>query len=155
VFRAAAPHLRPQRQRPAVVGPEAGDGAVGSLAEVCRVDDQALAAALHGEDEPADRGVGGVFEDVAYAAVDRVYAAVEVKLDRQGGGTVQHRHQVGQVVGGGAQVDRAFQGLVEQRREGAGVAVDRSLRAGGGGELDAGADLLLIALIPNQTDLFP
>ena len=42
---------------------------------------------------------------------------------------VQGGDEVGQVVVGGAQVDRAFERFVEQRREGPGLAVDRAGRA--------------------------
>ena len=45
------------------------------LAEVAGVDQQALLAALHLEDELGDRGVGDRFEGVADAAVDGVDAA--------------------------------------------------------------------------------
>ena len=53
---------------------------------------------------------------------------------------LQGGDQVGQRVVGGAQVDRAFQRLVEQRRGRLGVAVDRGGGAVLGGELDPGAD---------------
>ena len=50
--------------------------------------------------------------------------------------------QVGERVAGGAQVDRAFQGLVEQRGDRLGEAVDRGFGAGVGCELNPGADRL-------------
>ena len=53
---------------------------------------------------------------------------------------VQVGDQVGQLVGGAAQVDRAFDRAVEQRRRRFGEAVDARRRAGVGGELDPGAD---------------
>ena len=53
---------------------------------------------------------------------------------------VQGRDQVGQLMVGGAQVDRAFERFVEQGRGRPGVAVFGSFGAGLGGELDPGAD---------------
>ena len=72
-----------------------------------------------------------------------VDAAVQDDVDL----AVQVGDQVGQLVGGGAQVDRAFERLVEQRRDGRGVAVDRARRAGVGGELHPGADRADVGLV--------
>ena len=123
-------------------------GPVGRLAEVAAVDQEALLAALHRQHELGHRGVGDRVEAGADAAVLGVDPADQVDVDL----AVQGDDQVGQRVGGGAQVDGAFQGLVEQRREGPGVAVDRALGAlgavaGAGGELDAGADGADVVLV--------
>ena len=83
---------------------------MGALAEVGAVDQQALLAALHFEDELGDRGVGDGFEGVADPPVlDRVDAADEGDVDLV---VVQGGDQVGQVVAGGAQVDRALERFV-------------------------------------------
>ena len=47
---------------------------------------------------------------------DRVDAPAEVDLERLGGRAFEVGDEVGQLVGGGAQVDRPFQWVVEQRR---------------------------------------
>ncbi len=65
---------------------------------------------------------------------------------------MQGQDEVGQGVFGGAEEDRAFEGLVEDRGVGDGVAVDRAGRAvgavaGAGGELDPGADGADVGLV--------
>src|SRR4051794_29901918 len=66
----------------AVLALEGRLGAVLGLADVDAVDDQPLLAALHLEDELADRGVGHPFEGAADAALlGRVDAADQVDVD--------------------------------------------------------------------------
>ena len=120
------------------------------LQRLVGVDQQALLAALHFQGELGDRGVGDDFEGVAdAAALDRVDAADQVDVDL---GRVQGGDQVGQRVVGGAQVDRALQRFVEQRRGRAGARrrseALRAFFAGGCafGELHPGADRLDVGL---------
>jgi hypothetical protein len=91
--------------------------------------------------------VGDGFDAGAKASLDRVDAAVEIEGDRLARGSSQRRDHVGQLVGGGAQVDVAFQGIVKQRGQHLDVAIDRACRAGVGGVLHAGADRAEVGLI--------
>ena len=108
--------------------PSSSAEALDSLgAEVDAVLEQALLATLHFEDELGDRRVGNVFEGGPHAAaLGRVDAAGEDDVDLP----AQVGDEVGQLVGRAAQVDRAFDRVVEQRRDRPGEAVDR-----GGGAL--------------------
>src|SRR5215207_7209316 len=134
---APGPHHRPEVVEPAVVGVHLHGGAVGAGAEVDVVLQQAAPAAHHAEDELGDRGVGDGGEGGADAAAPvGVDAADQLDLDL----AAQVGDQVGELVVGGAQVDRPVEGIGEQRADRAGVAVDRALRALIGGELHPGAD---------------
>ena len=62
-------------------------------------------------------------------------------------GPLQGADHVGQFVARGAQVDRAFQRVIEQRAGRFDVAVDRARRAGIGGELHPGADRADVGLV--------
>ena len=105
--------------------------------------EQAFLATLHFEGELGDRGVGNVFEGGPQAAaLGRVDAAGEDDVDL----AAQVGDQIRQLVGRAAQVDRAFDRVVEQRRDRAGEAVDRGGGALPGGELDPGADVPMWAL---------
>ena len=101
---------------------------------------EGLAAALHREDELGDRSVGNRGEGRPDPAVDRVDPPDQVDLNRLRGGAPERRDEIGQRVAGGAQVDRAFDRVVEQRGDRPRVSVDRARGALVGGELDPGAD---------------
>src|SRR5215203_3711731 len=96
--RAALPaadlHQRLGERALAVVAGELGPGPRPGLAELGVVDEQALVAALHREDEPGDRRVGDRPEGVADPRVDRVDPAGEVDVDLP----VERGDQVGQGV---------------------------------------------------------
>src|SRR5512146_2082211 len=115
-------------------------------AEVARVDQQALAAALHVEDELAHRHVRGVVEHGFEATVRGADHAAQ--LDRNL--AVQVDQHVRQRVAGRGQVDRALEHFVEQRRACLGVPIDRVLRAFLGGQLDPRADRLDVTLIEDR-----
>ena len=118
-----------------------------ALAEVGRVDQEALLAAFHVEDELLHRHVRHVVEHGLQPAVlgaDHA-AQLDVHLAAQVG------DQVRQLVVGGDQVDRALQlacsssGVLRF-----GVAVDRACRAGLRGQLRPRADRLDVALVEEQ-----
>src|ERR1044072_9732158 len=140
---ALGPNQRAQAAAPAVVG---GEGQVRSRvteAEVAAVDDQALLAALEADDDFRDGGVGGAGEGGADAAVLRVDAGDGLDVDQAS----QVQYDVGQVVVGGAEGDRAPQRFLQQGRVGDCPSIDGALGATVGGELHAGADSAGVGLV--------
>jgi hypothetical protein len=111
-------------------------GAVNRVAEVGRIDDQALLAAPHVDQDLFQWRVGDCAEGGADAAVGGIDTGDSFDVDDP----VQSGDEVGQVVVGGAQEDRAFKRFVEQRREGSGLTVDRSCGALLGSPLDLGVN---------------
>ena len=97
---------------------------LGGRAEVDRVDEEALVAAIEAEGEFGDGGVGDGIEGGAELAVDRFDVADEVDVDLA--------FEVGDDVGElsfatvGAQIDGAFERLFKQRGFSLGVAEERS-----------------------------
>ena len=121
---------------------------LGCGAEVDRVDEEALVAAVEVEGELGDGGVGDGFEGGADCAVDGVDEADQVDVDLAL--EVRRRCRGALFAAVGAQVDRAFEGLFEQRGFGLGEAEQRSRRALAGlacGELDPGAGALDVGVV--------
>ena len=102
---------------------------------------------LEGQAELAHRGIGKRVVGGAHAAVLGVDAADH--LDAHASAR-ELGDQVGQFVAGGAQVDRAFQGLVQQRRNRPGLAVDRAGGAFAGRALRFAADRVDVLLSEEQ-----
>ena len=86
-------------------------GMLGTGTKVGRVDEQTLLGALHRQDGLGDGGIWNRLESAAQATGDGVNPGDGVDVDdpMQGG------NEVGQVVVDGSEVDRSFEGLVEQR----------------------------------------
>ena len=127
----------PLMLRTAVCLPRAGVG---------RVDQQALLAAVHVEDELLHRHVRHSVEHRLQPAVLGADHAAQLHVDL----AVQVGEQVRQVVVGGDEVDVALELFVEQRRDRFRLTVDRCRRAGLRGQLRPGADGADVALIEEQ-----
>ena len=114
-----------------VLSGELGRGEGGRATDVGRILQKALAAAFQSEDELEAGASGSTSKLPRRPPPDRSRPARRCRAEASV--AAQRRDQFGQGVGGGsggAQVDGAFKGFGEQRREGLGVAVDRGGRAG-------------------------
>ena len=118
---------------------------LGGRAEVDRVDEEALVAAIEVQGEPGDGGIGDGVEGGAELAVDRFDKADEVDVDL----ALELGDDIGEFsfAAVGAQIDRAFEGLFKQRGFGLGEAEQGSRRALIGGELDSGAGALDVGVV--------
>ena len=123
------------------MGAERGPSAAGACAERFAVDDDAAATAGEREDGPGEGDVGEGPEADPQMPARGGRAAVEQDADPVG---AQVGKQVGEAAGRFAQVDRTFEGVIEERAPEARVA-----EAGGawtvlGGQLSAteGADVV-------------
>ena len=107
------------------------------------VADEALGAALKIEGDGAERNIGDGLKGGAQAAVDGVDAGdgFDVNL------AVEVKGEVGQALGGGAQVGVATEGPIEQRRRDFGVAEQRAGGAILSGKVDFGADADDVGLV--------
>ena len=135
--------MRPLVSRGAVLAVDQHFGRGVRVADVGRVDEDPLAPAFQRQHEFAHRLIRDRLEVAADPAIDRVDPADDVDVDQP----VHRQHQVGQRVVGAAQVDRAFDRVVQQRRPCFREAVDRAGRAFVGGELEPGADRPDVPLI--------
>src|SRR6185312_15652358 len=117
-----------------------------ALAEVRRVLQEALLAALHVQDERLQRDVRGVVEHRLQPAVVGADDAVQLDVDL----AFEVRQEVRKLVLRGDQVDRALQLLLEQRTARFRAPVDRVLRAFVRRQLDPRADGLDVTLIEEQ-----
>lgn len=117
----------PHRALLAVLGVEQNVGAVFASAEIGGVDYEALAPALHLDDDFGDRSIG----KAGQAGTDASMFGVDTGHRFDVHETVKGENQVGQVVVGGTQVDRAFQGFRKHWSERASMSVNRCRRTTG------------------------
>src|SRR4051812_30474907 len=136
LLRAPVAECGPLTDRLAALGDQRDTGPVGGDTEVSAVDEQALLAAFHGEDELAHRSIRDHVEAAPEAALEGVDATNQDDLEW----AMQVGNQIGQRVGGGAEVDRSFQRLVQQWADRTGMPVDGPGRTRPCRELNPGAD---------------